>query len=286
VTQIWGVDFTSAPRARKPIMVVRAELMETCVYVQDVLQLTNLKDFGAWLGETRGVIGIDAPLGQPRRLLTNLAEHNPAWTESWASYVNVISQLTKAEFEDVLNAYRASRPTGDKQHLRYCDKLAGACSPMMLYGVPVAKMFFVLAPLLLAAKVDVPLLRPILTSVCHVLEVYPALVVQVLAKLMPDAGQRVSYKSDVVSKQTQTQHNARAQMITALSQGALDEGYGVRLELPPQLQNAMIDDPKGDLLDALFAAIQAAWASGQDNFGIPQDTDALEGWISDPLLSH
>ncbi|MEM6430128.1 MAG: DUF429 domain-containing protein [Deinococcota bacterium] len=285
MTQILGVDVTSAPRGRKPITVVRAELMEAYLHVQDVLQFTSLKDFDTWLGGTRGIVGIDAPLGQPRRLLTHLAEHNPAWMQSWTSYVDLISGLSKAEFETLLNSYRATRPKGDKQHLRRCDKLAGACSPMMLYGVPVAKMFFVLTPLLLRTAVNVPLLRPMPASTCHVLEVYPALVVQALAKLMPDAGKRISYKSDTASNQTSAQQDMRRQMIAALCQGALAEVYGVRLELPRKLKDIAVYDTKGDVLDAVFAAVQAAWASQQDNFGIPKDADALEGWISDPLLS-
>ncbi|MEM7736069.1 MAG: DUF429 domain-containing protein [Deinococcota bacterium] len=286
MTQIWGVDVTSAPRKRKPIVAVQAELNGRILRIQDMIQFTSLADVNTWLKHVDGVVGVDAPLGQPRRLLTHLAEHDSAWMQSWTSYVGIISKLSKAEFETLLNSYRADRPKGDKQHLRHCDKLAGACSPMMLYGVPVAKMFFALAPLLLCAKVDVPLLRSIPTSVCHVLEVYPALVVQALAKLILDAGQRVSYKSDTVSKQTQNQQHARVKMVSALSQGVLEEGYGLRLELPPQLQDVIINDPKGDVLDAAFAAVQAAWASQQDNFGIPQDADALEGWISDPLLSR
>jgi len=37
-------------------------------------------------------------------------------------------------------------------------------------------------------------------------------------------------------------------------------------------------------MDALLCAIQAAWAWQQKNrnFGIPDDADALEGWMPDP----
>lgn len=46
----------------------------------------------------------------------------------------------------MLADYRTQRPAGDKQQLRQTDRLAGARSPMMLCGVPVAKMFFRGAP--------------------------------------------------------------------------------------------------------------------------------------------
>ena len=45
-----------------------------------------------------------------------------------------------------------------------------------------------------------------------------------------------------------------------------------------------LDDPTGDTLDALLAAIQAGWAYSQRalNYGIPPDCDPAEGWIVDP----
>ncbi|MES9967114.1 MAG: hypothetical protein ABW074_07580, partial [Sedimenticola sp.] len=50
---------------------------------------------------------------------------------------------------------------------------------------------------------------------------------------------------------------------------------------------SLVDDPKGDGLDALLCAVQAAWAwSRRDRgYGIPDDVDRLEGWITDPALA-
>jgi hypothetical protein len=51
-----------------------------------------------------------------------------------------------------------------------------------------------------------------------------------------------------------------------------------------------IADGKGDLLDSIFCAVQAAWAYkngfGATNFTVAalQKTVALEGWIADPLM--
>ena len=44
----------------------------------------------------------------------------------------------------------------------------------------------------------------------------------------------------------------------------------------------MIDDPRGDLLDAVLCALQAAWSSVQPDYGVPETCDLLEGWIGDP----
>jgi len=50
----------------------------------------------------------------------------------------------------------------------------------------------------------------------------------------------------------------------------------------------MIQDGSGDRLDALLCAAQAGWAYTQRDrsFGIPKDSDPLEGWIVDPLLDR
>jgi hypothetical protein len=44
--------------------------------------------------------------------------------------------------------------------------------------------------------------------------------------------------------------------------------------------------PSGDRLDALFCAIQTAWAwtMRSERYGVPEHLDPLEGWIADPSL--
>jgi hypothetical protein len=46
----------------------------------------------------------------------------------------------------------------------------------------------------------------------------------------------------------------------------------------------LLNDAKGDALDACLAAIQTAWAYSQENFGFPDEVDRLEGWMADPSL--
>ena len=207
----------------------------------------------------------------PRKLLVNLG-----WPLSWFAYVQHIADLGKAGFEQALTTYRQSRPAGDKYHLRATDKLAGACSPMMLHRVPVAKMFFQGATRLLHSDVSVLPMRPN-SDPRIVLEGYPALVARRCIG-------RQSYKSDERAKQSQQQLLARRRLLDALCSPTLLTTYGLSLDLSPELRQQFIADPMGDYLDALFCAIQAAWAATQPEYGIPADCDVAEGWIVDMCI--
>ena len=71
-------------------------------------------------------------------------------------------------------------------------------------------------------------------------------------------------------------------MMDLILNGALEADYGFRVQAPLDLVN----DPTGDQLDALFCAIQAAWAWNmrERKYGAPPSVDRLEGWIADPGL--
>jgi hypothetical protein len=242
----------------------------------ELLTFISLDTFTDWLtSQPQGIIAIDAPFGQPRTLLEHW--HITKGSQSWTEYVSRIASLSKRDFADELNRYRAKRPPGDKHHLRRCDQLAGACSPMMLYGVPVAKMFFVLAPILLGANVNLPILRET-AAPCTCVEAYPALVVNALWD-----GKPPPYKSDTRSKQTADKEDARATLMRLLHTDVVMEIYGLQVR-PSHLDQTFITDPTGDALDALFACVQAAWTAQQDDYGIPRNVDVLEGWIVDPSL--
>ena len=239
-----------------------------------ITELTSLAAFETFL-TTEGfwLAGIDAPLGQPRKLIENLG-----LLQSWSAYVAHFGAMTKTEFVATLDSYRAGRPVGDKEHRRYVDELARAVSPMKLYGVPVGKMFFELAPRLLKTDLSLPLLRPT-SDTRTVLETYPALVARHFIG-------RQSYKSDTPSKQTRGHEEARAQIVRGLLSDATAELYGVRVNLSADQQQRLISDPKGDGLDAFLCALQAAWASTQPNHGISEGADGLEGWIADPIIEE
>ncbi|MGL4441644.1 MAG: DUF429 domain-containing protein, partial [Bosea sp. (in: a-proteobacteria)] len=87
--------------------------------------------------------------------------------------------------------------------------------------------------------------------------------------------------NDTRKKQTTDQHEARRDLFRTLCQHARQR-YGCDVEA----ESSRCDDPGADHLDALFCAVQAAWAwrHRENNFGAPNSVDRLEGWISDPSV--
>ena len=158
---------------------------------------------------------------------------------------------------------------------------------MMLTRVSVGKMFFQGAPRLLAAGVSILPCHPTHDDRIAV-EGYPALIVRKLI------GKR-SYKCDncnncnkcnKCNKQTSDKATARRDIILGLRTPILSNQYGITIELPDTLAENCRQDSKGDNLDALLCALQAAWAFTQrdDGYGIPSKSHSLEGWIVDPGL--
>jgi len=271
--KLYGLDFTSSPSKRKPITCTVCTLEERLELIQ-ITKLTFLAAFETFLAtEGSWLAGIDAPLGQPRKLIENLG-----LPQSWSGYVAHFGAMDKAEFVATLDSYRAGRPVGDKEHQRHVDKLARAISPMKLYGVPVGKMFFELAPRLLKTDLNLPLLRPT-SDTRTVLETYPALVARRFIG-------RQSYKSDTPSKQINEHREARARIVQGLLSDATVEFYDARVSLTEDQQRELVNDPKADVLDAFLCALQAAWASTQPHYSIPKSADGLEGWIADPIIEE
>lgn len=269
---IFGLDFTSAPSPRKPITCAVCELSESILHVKGTQTYTSFVQFeqslqqgGPWIA------AFDFPFGQPRKLLGNLN-----WPQTWEGYVQHVAEMGKIAFEETLTSYQSSRPSGDKQYTRATDRLAGARSPMMLYRVPVGKMFFQGAPRLLSAGISVLPCRPNTTTTIA-LEGYPTLVAQRFIG-------KTSYKSDERKKQTPEQRAARQRIVDAIRAPALQEIYNVHVALSNTIADRLVQEPMGDELDAVLCAIQAAWAYTQRDagYGIPPDCDAVEGWIVDP----
>jgi hypothetical protein len=258
--QIIGVDFTSSPKKTKPIVCAICELVGERLELQEIELLESLTAFEDLLSiEGEWLCGIDAPFSQPRKLIKDLKLQL-----SWSGYVKAFTEMGREGFVDRINAYRKNQPSGQKEHLREVDKLAKAISPMKLYGVPVGKMFFELAP------------RPT-PDKRTVIEVYPSLVARSLI------GRR-SYKSDVKDQQTRARAEARADLVKMLESPKLRDGYGITLMLTKKQRALLVNDAKGDVLDACLAALQTAWVYCQENYGVPENVDKLEGWIADPSL--
>jgi len=272
---IYGLDFTSVPSHKKPITCAQCRMDGDGLYLESTGTLTSFEAFDAFLARPGPwTAGLDFPFGQPRKLVENIG-----WPNTWEGYVRHVAEMNKDEFVDLLKHYRSCRPKGDKQHLRCTDALAGSRSPMMLFGVPVGKMFFEGAYRLLKSGASI--------LPCHpqdgsriVVEAYPGLAARYWI------GNR-SYKTDTKSKQTPARQVARSDMIRGLRSAATREYYGFAIQIDDRWADEFIQDGSGDKLDALLCAVQGGWAYSQrdQDFGIPVDCDRLEGWIIDPGLA-
>ena len=265
-----GIDFTSAPTARKPITAAAGTVTDGRLHVESVRRLVSFKEFeeeiaapGPW------VAGIDFPFGQPSRLVRELG-----WPQSWSAYVIHVENIGKSSFERAVKRYTDGQPYGDKQHRRITDVRARSTSPMKLNFQPVGKMFFQGAPRILRSGASI--VPCALNDGGRVIvEAYPALAAEALAE-------RTSYKSDDKSKQTREQEDARCRIVGALTGERCRDKYGLVVHLDSTARRNLVDDPGGDLLDAVLCALQAAWSSMQPNYGVPETCNLLEGWIVDP----
>jgi hypothetical protein len=268
--KVYGIDFTSAPKRRKPITCLECRLDGNRL---EAGELIEWRDFDAFEDALRKhgpwIAGIDFPFGHSRKFIENIG-----WPNTWQGYVAHAGSLGRKGFRSVLDDYRANRPAGDKEHRRATDVKAGSISPQKLYGTPVGLMFFEGAPRLLEAGVTIPGLQQG-DSQRIVVEAYPGVLARTLI------GRR-SYKQDTKSKQTQDQHEARKELLEKITSRGILATHGLVVSAP----RTLADDPGADHLDALLCAVQAAWAWLQrnNNFGVSGQIDPLEGWIADPSL--
>ena len=261
--RIYGVDFTCAPRAAKPITAACAVLRKDALKLERIERLATFAEFeallarpGPWVG------GFDFPFSLPLELARDLR-----WPTRWPELVAHCSAFDRAQFRAALDAYRNTRQPGSRYAHRATDLPAGSSSPMKLVNPPVALMFHEGARRVLASGAHVPALHDGDRSRVA-LEAYPGLLVR------KHLGIRDSYKSDTRAEQTPARRNVRRRVVTALKAG---KPFGIRLDSRDAA--ALVADGSGDLLDAAICAVQAAWASQQRDYGIPADAPAGEGWI-------
>ena len=260
-----GVDFSSRPTGRKPIVVAFGQRRGAWVHLTAVQAHPTLQSFGAWLCEPLAWVGgFDFPFSMPAELVRDLG-----WPSSWRELVAHCCTLTREDLRKTLDAYRATRPVGSKYAHRATDLPAGSSSPMKLVNPPVALMFHEGARRLAASGVHVPLLADGDRSRVA-LEAYPGLLVR------KQLGLRASYKSDTRSEHTPERKAIRRQVVKALLTG---KPLGIRLEAERRVQRDMIEDGSGDTLDAVICAVQAAWANTRPDYGFPRNVIAGEGWI-------
>jgi hypothetical protein len=260
-----GVDFSSRPSRRKPVLWAEGECHGA------VLRLRTLQahaDFdslahalalpGPWVG------AFDFPFGLPRELVESLG-----WPRHWLPLMRHYQALSREQIRTTFKAFCDARPAGAKFAHRACDRPAGSSPSMKWVNPPVAYMLHAGVPLLLDAGVFMPGLHDGERSRVA-LEGYPGLLARELIGTRP-------YKSDDAARQDTPRLIARKDIVVALEQGRTR--LGLRLKVSPAQHERLVEDASGDCLDAVLCLMQAAWASRQPGYGLPAHVDPLEGWI-------
>ncbi len=265
-----GCDFSSSPTRQKPIVFALGFSIKGRVQLSKLEHVTSLDAFVAWLAQPQSWLGVfDLPFGLPRELIEHLQ-----WPLSWPELIKHYAALSREDIRANFAAFCDARPVGGKFAHRAADKPAGSSPSMKWVNPPVAFMLHAGVPRLLDSGAHFPgLFEGDKTRVA--LEGYPGLLAREVL------GSR-SYKSDDKAKQTPERLIARKDLITALELG--QTRLGLRLKLTHAQRDMLVGDAKGDSLDAVLCLMQAAWAQGQHDegaalYGLPPNTDPLEGWI-------
>ena len=260
-----GIDFTSRPTAKKPITVALGGASAGVVRLQRIDAHIGFDGFGAWLQNPGPWLGVfDLPFGLPRELVLALG-----WPTEWAALMRHYAGLSREEIRATFAAFCDARPVGAKFAHRAADRPAGSSPSMKWVNPPVAFMLHAGVPLLVGAGLHLPGLHPG-DETRVALEGYPGLLARELLGSRP-------YKSDTKALQTPARLIARIDLVDALEQGRTR--LGMRLKLSHAQREELIADASGDRLDAVLCLVQAAWANGRPNHGLPAEIDPLEGWI-------
>jgi hypothetical protein len=271
-----GCDFSSSPSGRKPVVIAVSDHVAhepnkfgrfTLLKIE---KFDTLDAWAQWLqAQPHWVGGFDLPFGLPRELVEALH-----WPTDWLACMQHYAQLSRADIRATFKAFCDARPIGGKFAHRAADLPAGSSPSMKWVNPPVAYMLHAGVPRLIEVGCHFPGLHPgNLNKVA--LEAYPGLLAREVL------GSR-SYKSDDKAKQTPERLIARKDLITALELG--QTRLKLRLKLSHAQRDMLVEDAKGDALDAVLCLMQAAWAQGQHDqgaplYGLPHNMDPLEGWI-------
>lgn len=268
---VLGIDFTSAPSARKPITVAvgHQDTAHSVYRLEEVRELASMPAFEAfldgdmppWLG------GFDLPFGQPRQLI----EHE-GWPTDWAAFVRFYCGLPRDALRATFKRWCDARPAGGKFAWRRADKPAGSSPAMRWANPPVAWMMHAGIGRMVDAGLAFPAHRHAGRTACTrvALEAYPGFTARQVC--------RTSYKSDAAAGQTADRAANRRSILQALVAGSA--GLDVALAITPAWSRRLLDDGSGDLLDAVICGLQAAHAATLPAYGLPASVDPLEGWIA------
>jgi len=268
--RLYGVDVTSRPSAQKPIAVAVGELEADVVAVTEVRLLDDYAGYEALLAsDGPWVAAVDHPFGLPSAFVAATG-----WPPDWKGYVGEVAALGRTGFRLRVKAWTDAQPSGRKYLRRATEeRVTFATSPLNVTNPPVGLMFAEGAPRLAAASgVSVLPCRPVPGADRVAVEGYPACV----ARRVLD---RAPYKGD---RGGAFARRGRAALLEAAA-GSLADVYGARVEAPDPIARAAVDDVEADAVDAVLCLLQAAWAAGRGDSGVPASADPHEGWIVDPM---
>lgn len=262
-----GVDFSSAPSRRKPIVRAFGLRHGDAVHLQQLDALPSLAAYAEWAAEPGEWLGgFDLPFGLPRELVTALG-----WPTDWRALMAHYASLSRDEIRRCFAAFCAARPAGGKFAHRACDAPAGSSPSMKWVNPPVAFMLHAGVPPLLAGGVGLPAVGIAGDGRRVALEAYPGL-------LARETLGRRSYKRDDAKGLDPARRRARADLVQALCEGRTR--LALRLVVDAAQREQLVEQGSADRLDAVLCLMQAAWAAGQPGYGLPAEADPLEGWIT------
>ena len=218
--ELWGVDFSSAPTARKPIVVARGVLAQRVLRLQGLQSLHRMADFEALLATAGPWLGaFDFPFGLPRAFVR---AHKLGDTAQ--AVIDEVQRrcVNRLAWRALIDAWGNTQPAGQRLLHRATDvALPGlrSTSPLQTRYVPVGFMYYEGFSRLVAAGVFLPGLHAG-DAARTAIEGYPGLLAFELI------GRR-SYKNDESSERLL----ARKDIVEALEQGRTR--LGLRLKLTP-----------------------------------------------------
>ncbi|MFK7967439.1 MAG: DUF429 domain-containing protein [Burkholderiaceae bacterium] len=265
---VHGVDFSSAPRRAKPIVVASGQmhLDKRQLRLTELIRLESLEAFEHWLAlPAPSVMGFDLPFGLPRELVCELG-----WPETYEACIKTFASYSRDDLRVTFKAFCDARPVGGKFAHRGTDRPAGSSPSMKWVNPPVAWMLHAGVPRMLACGLTLPG-QSAGDPGRLALEAYPGL----LARSVSSA----SYKSDTKAKQTVERLQVRKQIVDAAIQGLTRPGMPIQMS--DAQKTTLIEDASGDSLDAVLCLLQAAWGVSRPeaDFGLTPGFDRLEGWI-------
>jgi Protein of unknown function (DUF429) len=278
----FGVDFTSRPTLKKPIIRALARFLDGGkLSIYGFETTTSFAGFEAWLDSSAPwVAGFDFPFSLPQEYIKHLD-----WPQHWEALMQTLNAHSREQLRGYSKAFCDSREVGNKFAHRLCDVAAGSSSSMKWVNPPVLYMLLEGAPRLAARNINIPGLRPRPDAFGTALEAYPGYLARALI------GNK-SYKSDTTAKQDSERAAARKALITNL---LTPTRYETPLQLPPivlapAIALQALNDASGDSIDAILCVVQAAmaWQQRAAHWGLPQCAKtaptaqrlAIEGWIA------